>query len=563
MAASAVSALSALLLFFSSSELACGQSGVLGDAGTDVVNLPQSESGTLRLIDLAVSGTESLDGAAPLSLVPAFSPEIHDYYVRCVEGTNTLTVSMTASPGADSVVLQPSTSARLPKQTVTLSVAENQAIVASATVDGKSYDEYWVRCLPHDFPILQWEPHPEAGAPAPGYYLVGTNWPQLGHESYAMVLDPNGVPVWYYTEPQGVGVYDVESLAKNQIAFVGSPSMLPWELHQLSPSRTTGVGTGGTFLDDHELLRLPNGNYLFYTIPIRTGFDLTGIELGLPDGGIDKLGKNEPIASCKIIELTPAGDPVWQWDPADHFDVAKACTYPQPGASTWVLPDGGIPLDAFHCNAIDVDPETLGGNVDPSKVTGNLLVSIRNMDTVVYVERPSGKVLWKMGGADTSKDDATYVPVPNPPDRFYRQHDARLVPGWSSECGGRGQISMFDDETATPNLARAVIYDVVVGRPGGKKCGAPSAKVAWQRVGGKNSSYMGSFRSPPGATRVIGWGTGNVQGLIFTEVDDAGTSLLDLTFLPGGSSYRALKQPLDTFDLGVLRNTAGVSQADW
>jgi len=32
---------------------------------------------------------------------------------------------------------------------------------------------------------------------------------------------------------------------------------------------------------------------------------------------------------------------------------------------------------------------------------------------------------------------------------------------------------------------------------------------------------------------------------------------LDLRFLPGGSSYRAVKVPLSTFNLGDLRSTSG------
>jgi hypothetical protein len=43
--------------------------------------------------------------------------------------------------------------------------------------------------------------------------------------------------------------------------------------------------------------------------------------------------------------------------------------------------------DPFHCNSIDVEP-----------ATGNLLVSGRHMDSIFYIERSTGKILWKMGG---------------------------------------------------------------------------------------------------------------------------------------------------------------------
>jgi hypothetical protein len=38
-------------------------------------------------------------------------------------------------------------------------------------------------------------------------------------------------------------------------------------------------------------------------------------------------------------------------------------------------------LDAFHCNSIHVDP-----------ANWNLLVSVRQMDSIFYVERSNGKV---------------------------------------------------------------------------------------------------------------------------------------------------------------------------
>ncbi len=89
--------------------------------------------------------------------------------------------------------------------------------------------------------------------------------------------------------------------------------------------------------------------------------------------------------------------------------------------------DSGPFVDVFHCNSIDVDP-----------ANGNLLVSCRNMVSIFYVERSTGKVLWKMGGKRASLDNATYVLVEDP---FFRQHDARLQLGWSADYRDGG-----DDE---------------------------------------------------------------------------------------------------------------------
>jgi hypothetical protein len=190
------------------------------------------------------------------------------------------------------------------------------------------------------------------------------------------------------------------------------------------------------------------------------------------------------------------------------------------------------------------------------------------MDSIFYVDRATGAVLWKMGGSTYTKDQATYVAATEP---FFRQHDARLQPGWSSTCyGGSGQVSVFDDETSTSSPARAVIYDVTVGagdggapvqggcEDGGTPDGGTAgvATVGWQYWGSANSNYAGSVRTSSDGSLVVSWGASTMP--VFTEVSANGSDLLDFDYTDGESSYRAVKVPLNTFDLGVLRSTAGL-----
>jgi hypothetical protein len=162
-----------------------------------------------------------------------------------------------------------------------------------------------------------------------------------------------------------------------------------------------------------------------------------------------------------------------------------------------------------------------------------------------------------MGGKPYTKEHATYVPVADP---FYRQHDARLLPGWSSTCGGQGQISVFDDHTSEPGPARALVLDVVVAGDGGaaEDCGTAGATVAWQYAGLANSSVMGSFRISADGSRVIGWGASSAPQPTFTEVDVAGNDEVDFYFAEGLAAYRVVKVPTNAFDLGLLRRTAGL-----
>jgi hypothetical protein len=550
----------ALAVFaLAASGIACSDSTGSHDGGVDASVEGASDRGP-ALIELVVTAGASADASAPLALVPPFSPSIHDYYVRCPSPTNTLTVSMTASPGAESSLEQPTKSSAMPKQTIPgLIVRENQAVVAAAT-NGSSTAAYWVRCLPPDFPAIQIVTHQEAGTPPPGYYVVGDFVAPGPAGGYAMVLDGNGVPVWYHLEPQG-GVCDVDSIVDGGVSYVpalGQREPLPFELFTMSPLHETSMAPNeGGPLDIHELRALPGGGYVALTWPIETA-DLTGISIILPDGGSIPGGPNSTIAGCDVVEFTSDGTVTWTWTATAHLDPAKVSLVADLEGRSYV-PDAG-PIDGgdivipFHCNSIDVDPSN-----------GNLLVSARQTNSFFYVERVTGKVLWKMGGTDASLDDDTaYVPVPSP--AFNGQHDVRLQPGWST-CAG-GQVSLYDDESFSEGTARAVVYDVTLGGASGchggiPEGGTPSATLKWQYAGqsGIRASAAGSFRISSDGSRVIGWG---IYGspTVFTEVDEEGRALLDLVSPTSGlvmESYRAVKVPLAAFDLDAMRATAGLT----
>ncbi len=509
------------------------------------------DAGPPSLVALSVSEPSSTDASPPNALIPQFSPSIYDYYVRCTAGTNALTVSMTASAGAMSRLVQPIVSPSAPQQTLSVSVTEGEAVVAEA-MDGTAVTEYWVRCLPHDFPHLLWKPHADAGTPSAGYYLLGTAQPTTG--CYSMVLDTNGVPVWYVPSPtssMGWCVYDVDNVVSGAVSFYStSDTPEDFEIHQLSPLVTTMLAADGLDVARHELLLLANGDYLVLSTPQQI-VDLTGMQFPLPDGGVETLSGRQRITACNLLELAPDGSAVWKWAATDHIDPVKESVDPILTAGTTKLV-----FDPFHCNSIDVDP-----------TNGNLLVSARQMDSVFYIEKSTGRVLWKMGGAAYNKDGATYVSVADP---FVLQHDARFQPDWSPVCnGGTGHISVFDDESQGTRPARAVVYDVVVGTgdggvvDAGECCdagptdggAAGTATVTWQYGAATSSASMGSFRTLPDGSRVIGWGA--MPSAAMTELDPQGNDVLDFRFTDGNTSYRAIKVPLSAFDLGVLRSAAG------
>lgn len=528
------------------------------DGGADAMS-PSADCGAPEAAGPSLSSL-SVTGA---TLVPPFSPGVHDYYVACGAAVNDVKVSLKASSGtttslsletpASPTGTRKTVGSTAEQQAVSLSLGENQAVVATAT-EGKSSQEYWVRCLPPGFPpVLDWKTYANGCSRTPGYYLIGTM--SQGSPGWPIVFDTNGVPVWYSPSYAGGNLYDVETLVDGGISFYVNG----WQVHQIGGATTYPVADsyeGGTpeSPDEHELRILPNGHYVGLSADGEPGVNLTGLTVPESDGGVFAFGPNTTIYACYVREFDPkTGAIYWDWSATDHFNPVTAMVLKGDGDLTDAEP--------FHCNAIDVDP-----------VTGNLLVSARNMNSVFYIDKSTKKVLWKMGGSDCSVSDAgvksclddpppVYVPVKDP---FRGQHDARLH-DWKETCsGGSGTISVFDDESYTSNPARGAAYKVVVNNGSGcvgGTTGTTGATLAWEYKTWKKvpSGVTGSFRINEDGSRIMGWGQSDPapNGLVFTEVDVDGNDLLDLISSNDSSTYRAIKVPLSAFDLNLLRSTSG------
>src|SRR3979490_2756220 len=72
-------------------------------------------------------------GTSPLALRPDFAPSIHDYFVRCAAGTNSLTIVMGAKSGGKAGLIAPIVTEPKPSRLDTVDLAENQAAVVAAT----------------------------------------------------------------------------------------------------------------------------------------------------------------------------------------------------------------------------------------------------------------------------------------------------------------------------------------------------------------------------------------------------------------------------------------------
>ena len=187
------------------------------------------------------------------------------------------------------------------------------------------------------------------------------------------------------------------------------------------------------------------------------------------------------------------------WHSADHVD---------PGESY------GVPSDAwdyFHLNSIGVTPD------------GSLIVSARYTSAVYKLDRKSGAVRWRLGGKKSDFQLGTGA-------SFAYQHDARSHPG--------NLVSIFDDGADAPgsgpeSTSRAILLRLDPA--------TMTAELAQELPNphGSLTVAMGNAQLLPGGGWMVGWGA--VPEL--SEFAPDATLRFDATFVGGGLSYRAYRQP--------------------
>ena len=456
-----------------------------------------------------LSGSLTAMSSAP-AFSPAFSVANTDYAIYCKSGVNIITLTFGGVHPANA----------------TVSLGENQALVVASRGQ-----QYWIRCLPHDFPVLH-----VAGSGS-GYYLTGNLNPSTAGTSspYAMVLNGSGAPVWYRKVTGGP--VNVEALANDTVAWmplngpgIGVDASIGYELYQLDTQTTTTVFAPLKPTDPHELFPMANGDYMVIgsqVTQLSTPFDYAGTTYSA-------------IVDCVVQEVTSRGTLMWSWQASHHVALSEVVH----GAGVAV--NGQQALDAFHCNSVDVDAGT-----------SNVLVSMRNASAAYFIRRISngtldqdGPILWKMRGCGNGNAGADGEPVlsmqSDPEGCFDAQHDARFQPN--------GDVSLYDDHSyQSGGGARGVEYSIDTQHG--------TATWQWQYPPSPQSSPVnagatGSFRRyAGGADNLIGWGVRTGSG--FTEVDQNGSVLFSMTFPNGEVDYRVVKTPLSSLNLGWLRATAG------
>ena len=315
---------------------------------------------------------------------------------------------------------------------------------------------------------------------------------------YLIIFDSLGTIRWYRDfGPQGI-VAVTQQKDAHITAFVGSSSgfnMRSGVYVEVSPtgdSVRSITALGSTYTDPHELLESFDGeghrraDYLFgYAFE---AFDRTA------EGG----GPSDTVAVHQVLRI------------GDRGTVDTLIS----GDEQWSVADDDEPpyiADLDHPNSIDFD------------LDGGIIVSYRDLSTVVKVDRRTHKIAWQLGGTNNQ-----FTFVGDPLGGFDGQHTARVLPS--------GNLLIFDNGwTHSPPSSRAVEYAIDTV--------SKTATMVWQYSASPPifNDFTGSAQRLANGNTVVAW---TREGLV-DEVRPDGTLLsrTTLEMAPGqkATPYRVTR----------------------
>jgi hypothetical protein len=332
---------------------------------------------------------------------------------------------------------------------------------------------------------------------APGYIFIAPKanglmiaddqgnlvWYRKGKTSNFRVQTYEGRPVltWWQGRWQGRWPFRING--------VGQGSYLIFNRHyQLIKRVSAGNGYSG---DLHEFKLTDHGTALL------TAYKAVKKDLR-PYGGPE----NGTVLDSIVQEIDlGTGLVVWEWHALGNVPLSESMApAPETAESAW---------DYFHINSIDPEPN------------GDLIVSSRNTSAAYRIDRATGKIMWTLGGKNSS----------------FKKLGRGTNTAWQHDVTRQadGEISIFDNGSDPPKhkYSRALFLEL-----NGKKRTVKVAK-AFTSPDGLLSDSQGNVQVLPNGNVFVGWGSEPY----FTEYSPGGEVLLDAHFDAQKSSYRSFRFP--------------------
>ncbi|MGH2872628.1 MAG: arylsulfotransferase family protein, partial [Solirubrobacteraceae bacterium] len=331
---------------------------------------------------------------------------------------------------------------------------------------------------------------------APGEIFLGPA-NKLG-QAGPLIVDGDGSPVWFHPLPGRNQAFDF-----TEQRYGGRPVLTWWQ----GIVTTNGFGVGEDVIDNqayrriavvraadgysadlHDFVLTPQGAALLVAFnPVH--MDLSSV--GGPRDGI--------VIDCVVQEIDVAtGQLLFEWHSLGH--VALDESYAKPNAD-------GV-FDYFHVNSVALDGPD------------NLLISARNTWTVYDVSLRTGRIVWRLGGKQSSF-------TMGPGTGFAYQHDARPQPN--------GTITLFDNgaEPKVHRQSRALEIRL------DKRTMTATFAHQWTHPSPLLAGSQGDVQTLSNGDRFVGWGAQPNM----TEFSSNGSVLFDAAIAAPDTSYRAFRFP--------------------
>lgn len=367
-----------------------------------------------------------------------------------------------------------------------------------ASVQGKEY-----KTVPGGLPT--WE---VIGSRDGYLFLSIFEFADCSQDNYLLIIDGKGELVYYKQIPDCASVTDFRKQADGSLSYwegiQPAPGIFDGSIYRMNDRyQVTQAITSAVFLDNHEFIVLPNGNYLYllYVFGHRQG----------------TIPGQTTVADVIIRETSQSGEIIFDWRSWDHIPLLD--TDDRYITATPII-------DYMHSNALEVDTD------------GNILLSSRHLNEITKIDRQTGEIIWRLGG---KRNQFTLT---NGTRWFSHQHDVRRLPN--------GNLSIFDNGNfLSPPYSRYVEYEIDEERKEITRTREISE--------GLFSFAMGSARNLEDGKVLIGWGAYSQPAV--SEYNAENTETFRLSLESGKYSYRAygeqwaghpLTQPVLIHDNGTL-----------
>ena len=330
-----------------------------------------------------------------------------------------------------------------------------------------------------------------SGTPAPGYFLISS----VDNDSVGLIDNAGILRFTHHTGPN----VDITPTPYGGLTYyhgnLGRYVLLDDKLRAID---TFGVDAPHT-TDFHEGYQVRGRRFLVLGTEERTIDMSTRVANGYYEA---------KVIGAVIQEFDRYGRKTFEWKSLDHISPLEA---------TADVDLTNKRIDYIHVNSISEDTDR------------NLLVSCRNLDQVIKINKSTGKVMWRFGGSSAQSSDFAILNDENSGFHgFSHQHTVMRA--------RNGDLIMFDNGNLRPiPFSRAVAYKIDEDQK--------TATKTWEYISREMqiASTMGSVQELSNGNILIGWGS-TPTGLIASEVDRNGTLHAEITSLsPLAVPYRIRK----------------------